>query len=125
MRRCRSKSAGRAGLVGALCIAVVACVTYWAAPKLAAAPSDKWVSNPFPGWSLPSSLNQQAKHLADRLRNRRLTRAGGSPAAPNTALHFDGIDDRVTFGAAPGLNVTTFTIETWFKREGSGSTATA
>ncbi|PYR69577.1 MAG: hypothetical protein DMF88_05635 [Acidobacteria bacterium] len=40
------------------------------------------------------------------------------------ALRFDGLDDRVTFGAAPALGVTTFTLETWFRRDGPGATAT-
>ncbi|PYR58404.1 MAG: hypothetical protein DMF91_17310, partial [Acidobacteria bacterium] len=44
--------------------------------------------------------------------------------ASNTALHFDGLDDRVTFGPAPSLGVTTFTLETWFRRDGPGATAT-
>ena len=50
----------------------------------------------------------------------------GQPAraAPaGTALDFDGVDDRVSFGTASGLGVTTFTIETWFKREGTGVVA--
>ena len=35
------------------------------------------------------------------------------------------MDDRVTFGAAPSLGVSTFTIETWFRRDGTGgSTST-
>src|SRR5438876_3072332 len=37
-----------------------------------------------------------------------------------SALDFDGSNDYVTFGAAPGLGTATFTIETWFKREGAG-----
>src|SRR5207245_5921227 len=41
----------------------------------------------------------------------------------NSALRFDGVSKRVTFGPAPGLNAATFTIETWFKREGAGTTA--
>src|SRR5207253_10624083 len=40
----------------------------------------------------------------------------------NNALRFDGSTKRVTFGPAPGLNAATFTIETWFKREGPGTT---
>src|ERR1041385_4828540 len=40
------------------------------------------------------------------------------------AVRFDGLDDRVTFGPAPALGVTTFTLETWFRRDGPGSTAT-
>ena len=37
------------------------------------------------------------------------------------ALEFDGSNDYVTFGAAAGLGVTDFTIETWFRRDGPGS----
>src|SRR5207237_10233328 len=33
-------------------------------------------------------------------------------------------NEYVTFGAAPGLGTATFTIETWFKREGAGQTTT-
>ena len=40
-----------------------------------------------------------------------------------SALHFDGVDDHVTFGPAPDLGVTTFTIETWFRRDGAGIAA--
>ena len=107
MRRCRSKSAGRAGLVGTLSVVVVACVTYWAAAKLTAAPSDRWVRNPFPGWSLPSSLNTRAVNLLGRIRDPRpLRRGASSPSAPNTALHFDGIDDRNAAAQLAGLYCT-------------------
>ena len=41
---------------------------------------------------------------------------GGS----NNGLRLDGVSKRVTFGPAPGLGAATFTIETWFKREGPG-----
>lgn len=37
-----------------------------------------------------------------------------------TALSFDGVNDYVTFGPAPGLGSATFTVETWFKRVGAG-----
>ena len=44
---------------------------------------------------------------------------------PNAAaLSFDGTNDYVTMGAAPGLNAAQFTIETWFKWTGSGVSAT-
>ena len=36
------------------------------------------------------------------------------------ALDFDGTNDYVTFGAAAGLNVHHFTLETWFRRDGAG-----
>ncbi len=44
-------------------------------------------------------------------------------AAPNNALRFDGVSKRVSFGPAPGLDTATFTIETWFRKEGAGLTA--
>ncbi|MGH9869646.1 MAG: LamG-like jellyroll fold domain-containing protein [Candidatus Polarisedimenticolia bacterium] len=37
-----------------------------------------------------------------------------------SALAFDGTNDYVTFGAAPGLGSAQFTVETWFKRTGTG-----
>jgi hypothetical protein len=45
-------------------------------------------------------------------------------AAPEFALQFDGVDDRVTFGAAPALGAPTFTLELWFKKTGAGATTT-
>ena len=42
------------------------------------------------------------------------------PAAGNTGLQLDGTNDYVTFGAAPSLGATSFTLETWFKRTGAG-----
>ena len=38
----------------------------------------------------------------------------------NTALSFDGVNDYVTFGSNPGLAATSFTVETWFRRDGAG-----
>ncbi len=43
----------------------------------------------------------------------------GSPAG-NYGMDFDGANEYVTFGAAPGLGASTFTIETWFNRQGPG-----
>ena len=42
--------------------------------------------------------------------------------APTTTygLQFDGTNDYVTFGAAPGLGVTSFTLEAWVKRAAGG-----
>src|SRR5204863_8525769 len=37
----------------------------------------------------------------------------------NKAIQF-GSNSYVTFGAAPGLGASTFTIETWFRRDGAG-----
>ena len=45
--------------------------------------------------------------------------------AAGYSLSFDGVNDYVSFGPAPGLGVATFTVETWFKRTGAGvSTST-
>jgi hypothetical protein len=46
-----------------------------------------------------------------------------APAAA-AALEFDGTNDYVTFGAAPELGLSTFTIECWFKRTGTGKATT-
>jgi hypothetical protein len=46
----------------------------------------------------------------------------GLRAAP-TAVSLDGVNDYITFGPAPGLGSATFTIETWFKRTGTGVAA--
>lgn len=40
-----------------------------------------------------------------------------------SALLFDGANDYVAFGAAPGLGVQTFTLECWFNWAGGGLTA--
>jgi len=49
------------------------------------------------------------------------TEASAIPrASTGSALDFDGANDYVTFGPAPGLGSSTFTLETWFKREGAG-----
>ena len=38
----------------------------------------------------------------------------------NRGIDFGGTNAYVTFGAAPGLGVSTLTIETWFRRDGAG-----
>lgn len=43
----------------------------------------------------------------------------------NYALQFDGVNDYVTFGEPPALHLPTFTLELWFRRDGTGvSTST-
>src|SRR5262245_61342633 len=49
--------------------------------------------------------------------------ARDASAQSQGALQFDGVNDFVTFGQAPSLGVSTFTIEVRFKRTGPGSTA--
>lgn len=47
--------------------------------------------------------------------------ARASTPPPGTGgLYFDGINDYVTFGAAPGLGASNFTIEVWFMPLGNG-----
>ena len=51
--------------------------------------------------------------------------ANATPTVPpSMALDFDGVNDYVTFGNGAGLNVTDFTIETWFRRDGAGVSTT-
>ncbi len=47
------------------------------------------------------------------------TASGVGPAA----LDFDGTNDYVTFGAAPALGASTFTLEAWVRRDTGGTTA--
>ncbi|MBB5351435.1 hypothetical protein HNR46_001671 [Haloferula luteola] len=42
------------------------------------------------------------------------------PPAGSGGLFFNGVDDYVTFGDDPSLKLSTFTLETWFYRVGSG-----
>ncbi|HEX2808675.1 MAG TPA: LamG-like jellyroll fold domain-containing protein, partial [Kineosporiaceae bacterium] len=41
-------------------------------------------------------------------------------AAAGTGLDFDGTNDHVTLGGQSAFNSNTFTIETWFRRDGTG-----
>ncbi len=41
-------------------------------------------------------------------------------AAAGTGLDLNGTNQHVTFGAAPGLGASAFTLEIWFKRTGNG-----
>jgi len=47
-----------------------------------------------------------------------------TPAEGEFALDFGGTDAYVTFGAAPALGASEFTLECWFRRDGAGVTAT-
>ena len=42
------------------------------------------------------------------------------PDPANKGLHLNGTNAFVTFGAAPGLGAAKFTLETWFRRDGTG-----
>jgi hypothetical protein len=43
-----------------------------------------------------------------------------APAPVRSALGFDGVDDHVTMGVAPGLGLEAFTVEAWVRRDGPG-----
>ena len=45
------------------------------------------------------------------------------PSETDAALEFNGSTQYVTFGAAPSLGATSFTLESWFKWTGAGVTA--
>jgi len=46
------------------------------------------------------------------------------PAAGSAGLYFDGLTDHVAMGDASELKLTTFTLETWFRRESDGIATT-
>ena len=46
------------------------------------------------------------------------------PAAGSGGLYFDGLTDHVTMGDASELKLSTFTLETWFRRESGGIATT-
>src|SRR5207244_3082154 len=46
-------------------------------------------------------------------------------AGSGAALSFDGIDDRVTMGRAPGLGAAAFTLECWLNWNGKGATSSS
>jgi len=46
----------------------------------------------------------------------------GAPGLAQTGVQFDGTNDYVTFGQAPSLGASTFTLELWFRRDGAGVT---
>ncbi len=43
-------------------------------------------------------------------------------ASPNNAIDFGGTNAYVTFGDPAALDLAQFTIETWFRRDGTGVT---
>jgi len=44
-------------------------------------------------------------------------------AKAQTGIYFDGVNDYTTYGVAAGLGSSQFTLEVWFKREGTGVSA--
>ena len=51
--------------------------------------------------------------------------AGTRGEAAETALQFNGSSQYVTFGQAPALGLSSFTLEVWFRRDGTGQTASS
>ncbi|HEU4930302.1 MAG TPA: LamG-like jellyroll fold domain-containing protein, partial [Candidatus Krumholzibacteria bacterium] len=49
--------------------------------------------------------------------------AGAPIAHAQSGVQFDGTNDYITFGTAPSLGASTFTLELWFYRTGAGVTA--
>jgi hypothetical protein len=48
-----------------------------------------------------------------------------TPTQAQSALQFNGTNQYVTMGAAPGLNSLSFTLECWIKKEAGGATTTS
>jgi hypothetical protein len=50
--------------------------------------------------------------------------ATATPAEAATGLRFDGTNDYVTFGDVNALDISQFTLEAWFRRDGTGTPVT-
>jgi hypothetical protein len=70
------------------------------------------------------SLTAVAKDSAGATATSSVVNVTLTAPASSGSLAFDGTNDLVTFGPAPGLGVSTFTIECWFKRKGVGRATT-
>lgn len=70
-------------------------------------------------------INQWQRKVAFGLLVVLLVTANRAPVAAQAAdaLSFGGTDAYVTFGPASALGLSTFTLETWFRRDGAGQTA--
>ena len=78
-----------------------------------------------PSTARPTTTSSPPSTTPARSRRPRHRDSPRRPRRPDRALDFDGINDHVTFGSAPpSLNSNTFTIETWFRRDGTGVAAT-
>ena len=73
-----------------------------------------------PGGDCSNVLNQSCYTSAECNDSDSCTADACVGNANVSALNFDGTNDYVTMGQAPGLNAAMFTIETWFKRTGTG-----
>ena len=83
-------------------------------------------------WGLDEGYRHRRERLRRARRKRDDNRHGSTwvanapfdiaPCANNAGamLRFDGTNDYVTFGTSSELGLSQFTIETWFKREGTG-----
>jgi hypothetical protein len=72
---------------------------------------------------LAAEVHQADYDSTDVVFGSSLAAVSGSAPSGSGGLRFDGVDDMVTFGVAPSLGVTNFTIECWFKRQGAGKRA--
>ncbi len=79
-------------------------------------------------------LSHRSSSLRHRFPGQTRSRAGvalaatlllvtAGPALAQTGLQFNGSNQYVTFGAAPSLGASTFTLECWFYRTGAGVVA--
>jgi hypothetical protein len=72
---------------------------------------------------LAAEVHQADYESSDVVFGCSLSAVGASAPAGSVGLLFDGVNDLVTLGAAPSLGVTNFTLECWFKQQGTGKRA--
>ena len=77
-------------------------------------------STPRPSTGRPTTTSSPPSTLGGNVSPPPTSASATPSASAGGALDFDGTNDHVTLGAAVGLNSNTFTIETWFRRDGTG-----
>ena len=100
-----------------LTAAVVATVTHG---TLALASTGGFTYTPTSGYTGPDSFTYRANDGTVNS-NTATVSLTVSAASSNLGLSLNGSTQYVTFGAAPGLNASTYTLELWFNRTGAGA----
>ena len=75
---------------------------------------------PTAGYTGPDSFTYRANDGTPQLEHRHGQPDRHAGGGGNNGVQLNGSSQYITFGAAPGLNASTYTLELWFKRTGAG-----
>ena len=84
----------------------------------------RWGMNQDSGTAIPDSIGTHNGTLTNGTRGPGFVPTTPTPPPTQPALKFNGSDQYVTFGDPASLDLPTFTIETWMRRDGAGTTTT-